>query len=317
MLVPIAQVAPGIFRIGPVDHGRPSNPTSPYLVVGRERAAVLEPGEDGLVPAVVQAIRECDLELDSFTYIMPTHIHLHHIQGVPLLLNHLTKAKVLVHPRGAPHLIEPTRLVRESIEAWGDKCYGPFPPIPREKVMVVEDGQVIDLGGRELEIIYTPGHSAHHLSFFDRQTRALFSGDMVALHTPGNDRGHHDIRPPLFDVEKWLQSLHRLQALKPSLIITHREGGVVFAPQNTLKWAEEDMMAIERICREGMKAKMSFRDMARSVQEYGRRVGALPRRESDDPAFSSGGLSGLIAYIRRKDPSLEFPADFTQMMRGG
>ena len=137
------------------------------------------------------------------------------------------------------------------------------------------------------------------------------------MHTPGNDRGHHDIRPPLFDVEKFLQSLHRLQALHPKLIITHREGGVVFSPEKTLQWAEEDILAIERICREGMKGNKSFKDMAISVQEYGRRVGALPRRQSDDAAFSSGGLFGLINYLHRKDPSLEMPKDISPRMRGG
>ncbi len=315
MVIPITQVAKGIFRVGPLDTGHASAPTTPYIVVGSQRTAIVEPGEDGQAPGLLEAVKLCDLPLSHVAYIVPTHIHMHHIQGAPLLLKQLPQAKFVVHPRGAPHVIEPARLVQSTIEAWGDKCYGTFSAIPKEKVMTVEDGQVLDLGDTGLEFIYAPGHAPHHMGVFDRRTRALFMGDTVSLGGPARERGYHDIRPPLFDVDKFIQTGRRFMALKPSMLLSFALNGASLAPDKTLKWAEEDILAIERICRDGMKRKMSFKEIVRQVEDFEDSLGSRTRdQRRSGPEFNSGGLYGMLAYIHRKDPSLEIPADATQRM---
>ncbi len=321
----ITQVAKGILRIGPVESAGPgrrghhTSLTSPYLIIGKEQAMVLEPGEDCQVAATVDALKKCGVALDKVGYIWASHIHLHHIQAVPDLMKQLPKAKFVVHPRGAPHVIEPTRLVASSIEAWGDQCYGPMAPLPKERVMSVEDNQIIDLGRKQIQVIYAPGHAPHHMGLFDLETRALFPGDIAMVPGPGRERGHHDIRPPLFDVDKFVASIEHYLSLKPSMLLTFGDrGGAVFSVEDSLRWAIEDHRAIERICADGMRRKQSFKEISARVEEYSTAVDSQPigGRETG-PEFTSGGLSGMIAYVHRKDPSLELPKDLTRRMRGG
>jgi len=316
MVVPITEVVPGIMRIGPIATGHPSAPTSPFLVVGNKRAIVIEPGEDGQVDPIVEAVKTCGLDVGAVDYVWASHIHFHHIQGVPPLLKKLPNAKFLVHPRGAAHVIEPTRLIQSTIEVWGDKCYGPFEAIPKERVLSVDDGQVMDVGGRQLEIIHAPGHAPHHMALFDIQTRALFYGDIAVLGTPGKWRGYHDVRPPLFDVDKFVETIHRYEALNPAIILTFTYGGVSHSPQETLRWAIQDHVAIAKICEDGMRQRLNVREVYRQVAEYEQKVGAAVDVEAaSNPERGSGGIIGLFNFLKRKYPELELPADARPRMR--
>ncbi len=322
MFVPITEVAKGLLRVGPIETGRvdatgkPSGPTSPYLAVGQDRVAILEPGEDGQMAALMEAIKVCDVDEDRIDYIWASHIHFHHIQVLPKLLKRLPKAKFLVHPRGAPHLMEPTRLIQSTIEVFGDKCYGPFEAIPKERIVTVEDNQIIDLGGKQLQVIYAPGHAPHHMGLFDLETRALFYGDVAVLGTPGKWRGHHDIRPPLFDVDKFVETIRRYQALNASMILTFTYGGVSHSPQDTLRWALEDHLAIQRICLDGMKNKMSAQEMALRSAIYESAAGTGPDVEPGATG-GTGGIFGIINFLKRKYPDLEVPGDISRRLRSG
>ncbi len=323
MYVPVTEIVRGIFRIGPIETGRieangvPSGPTSPYLVLGKDRALIAEPGEDGQRPALLEGLRECNVDLKDIAYVWASHIHLHHVQGVPQLLKVLPNAKFLVHPRGAPHVIEPTRLIQSTIEVWGDKCYGKFEPIPREKVMPVDDNQIIDLGRKQLQVIHAVGHAPHHMGLLDLETRALFSGD-IAMLSLNQERAHSDIRPPLFDLDKFLDSVHRYQALDPKIMLSFRHGGVSHLPQQTLRWVEEDHLIIEKICEDGMRRNRSFKEIVQDMEKYAGWIGTRPPgREGETAEFAGGGLYGMINYVKRKHPELPMPADSTKRLRGG
>ncbi len=326
--VPVTQVAKGIHRIGPLTTGHTSHPTSPYLIVGKTKAMVCEPGQDGQVPGIIEAIEKCELERDQVEYVWASHIHLYHVQGLSVLLKELPKAKFLVHPRGAPHVIDTGRLMEQTREIWDvespdkpgvKRCYGPMQPVPANRVTTVEDNQIIDLGGKKVQIIFAPGHAPHHMALFDLETRALFPGDICMVPGPGKPRGGHDIRPPMFYLDQFLQTVQHYIDLKPSVLLTFGDrGGTVFNTEECLRWAIEDHLAIERMCRDGLQRKQSFHDIVRRVNEYMDAVGARPSRprERDTPEFASGGLLGMLAHIRRKDPSLDLPPDITWKMRG-
>lgn len=177
--------------------------------------------------------------------------------------------------------------------------------------MAVEDGHVLDLGGKELEILHTPGHAPHHISILDRLTRAVWPGDLPSYGDPGHPRMGHDIRPPLFDLKNYLEAVQRLRALKPSVFLTFHDWGVDFSPEETLSWNEELHLALERICREGMKQKASFKEILRRAEEWQSSREAMPVGESG----LAGGLFGLIAFLHRQDPSLEMPRGATPLMR--
>ncbi len=313
MAVTVKEEAKGIFRIGPLQSAHPgrtghhSSLTSPFLAVGSERVWVLEPGEDVQVPGTLEALKQLGLGLDRVEYVWASHIHLHHIQGLPQLLRELPRAKFLVHPRGAPHVVETTRLVETTIQVWGDKCYGPFGGIPQAKVAPVQDGQVFDLGGKELEIIYAPGHAPHHMGLFDRQTKVLFPGD---LNTGANSfGGPGGSSPTIFDTEKFLSSLRRFQDFNPSMVLTFGQHEVL--PVEILKYAEVDHIVVERACLEGMKQKMSMAEINRRVELIREwiRAGEHQGGESEQAIRAEQGApANMIAYLLRKHPELEMPS---------
>ncbi len=317
MAIPIKEEAKGIFRLGALETGRPSANTSPFLVVGEERAAIVEPGEEGQAPQLLEGIKQLGVGLDRVAYVIASHIHLHHIQGVPTLLKGLPQAKFVVHPRGAPHVIEPTRLIESTLAIFGPDCYRPMTPVPADRVMPVNDGQVLGLGGRELEIIWSPGHAPHHMCIFDRLTRVVFAGDAFGTGEGSFGRpGRPGDSPTMYNPDMAVASLHRLRDLKPSIFLVFGQRQPLPA-EDTLKGGEANIRAIERICLEGMRQKVGideldrrcdqFADWVRTerVEGYDTGFGALRRRDQGAPP-------ALVQYLRRQDPSLEMPAGAEQ-----
>lgn len=321
-LGPITEVADGIFRIGPLENYSRTPNTSPFLVVGEERAAIMEPGEGGQVPELLDGIKEIGVSLDRIAYIIPTHIHLHHCAAVNELLKQLPQATMVAHERAVPHLVEPTRLNEGTFAVWGEGC-PQLSPVPRDRILSVAGGEVLDLGGRELEIVDAGGHAPHMFVVFDRRTKTLFAGDVVGVLHLGMKRGRPDILPPLFNVERHIESVHRVRALKAErLLIFGWNGGSQSAEHvdKLLQWQEEDVRAVERICLEGMKKGTSSAEIGQKVSEYYESVGAViphfkmpeERKEEEKEGrrgsqMAAGAPFGMVAYLMKKYPDLKRP----------
>ena len=306
-MISITEIVKGIFKIGPLDTHSRTPWTAPFLVVGSERAAIVEPGEGGQALELMEGIKEIGVGLDRIAYIIASHIHLHHVHSINMLLPKMPQAKVVVHQHGAPHLVEPTRLNASTLQVWGKDSGCPqISPVPQDRIWGVSGGEVIDLGGRELEIIETLGHSPHHISIFDRLTRVLFPGDAVGVIRLGCERANPDIRPPLFELEIAEDSLRRLRALKPSLLLVFGHNALSHSPDKTLRWAEEDIRTVERIVRESMKQKISSLEIGRRVHEYYDSVGiGYPATGAEG---RRGGMMGpMYRYLQKQDTSLETP----------
>ncbi len=156
------------------------------------------------------------IELD---YIFVTHVHLDHAGGAGQLARNYLKAPVVVHPRGARHLIDPSRLVESVRQATGDlfSFYGEAIPIDASRVYKAKDGEQFHLGNATIiETIYSPGHAPHHLCFFEPNERILFSGDAGGAFL--NGRLYPTTTPPSFDLEVSLQTIDKLRALHPKKI---------------------------------------------------------------------------------------------------
>jgi glyoxylase-like metal-dependent hydrolase (beta-lactamase superfamily II) len=156
---------------------------------------------------------------------LATHVHLDHAGGAGPLAQACPNATVAVHERGAKHLIKPAYLVRSVREATGPMFhhYGEAVPIPRERLLELEGGEVISLGGGfKIRVLATPGHAPHHLCFFEERNRALFVGDAAGIYWPKADRLLPTTPPPSFDLELSLRSLELLQGLgAKQLLYTH------------------------------------------------------------------------------------------------
>lgn len=222
------------FRAGitaiDVDLMRPRMAAS-HLVVEGGRAAFVDTGTTYSVPTLLAALAAKALAPSAVDWVLVTHVHLDHAGGAGALMRELPNARCAVHPRGARHLADPAQLIAGSRKVFGedrfDALYGELVPIPESRLFVAEDGARIELAGRELELIHTPGHALHHYCIIDAAHSLIFSGDTFGLSYRDLDvDGHAFIFPTTtpvhFDPEALCRSVDRLMAYGPkSVFLTH------------------------------------------------------------------------------------------------
>jgi glyoxylase-like metal-dependent hydrolase (beta-lactamase superfamily II) len=165
---------------------------------------------------------------DDLHYLLPTHVHLDHSGSCGTLARMFPNASVRVHPRGEPHLSDPTRLLKGAGEVFGESLmqkFGTPDPISSKRVHSVLDDEQIALGnGVTLRTVWTPGHAPHHLSYLLEETGALFTGDAVGVYSPAVPVLVPTSPPPSFNLEKAVGSLERLRGLSPVQLLTPHFG---------------------------------------------------------------------------------------------
>ncbi len=195
-----------------------------HIVQHRGRAAFVDVGTNDSVPYLLAALEALGIARESVDYLLLTHVHLDHAGGAGRLMRELPNAVAVLHPRGGPHMIDPTKLIAGSQAVYGDerfrRLYGDMLPIPAERVQVTRDGDTLSLAGRELEILHTPGHAMHHQVFVDRAHACIFTGDTFGLSYRELDspRGAFIIpttTPTQFDPEQLIASVERLLSYSP------------------------------------------------------------------------------------------------------
>ncbi|RLQ21609.1 MBL fold metallo-hydrolase [Seongchinamella sediminis] len=202
-----------------------------YLVQSGRECAVVETGTIYSVPALLQLLQALAISPGQVRYVIPTHVHLDHAGGAGAMMRHFPEAELVVHPRGARHLIDPGKLVAASRQVFGDarfaSQYGDVVPVPESRVRAAEDGLCLELAGRRLQLRHTPGHADHHLCVWDQQSQGWFSGDVFGisyqwLRTPGGDFCMPTTTPSQFRPEALKSSINLLAAASPARIyLTH------------------------------------------------------------------------------------------------
>lgn len=210
--------------------GRPAF-CAAYLLVEAGRAAFIDCGTLHSVPNMLAALEAAGLPRDAVDYVIATHVHLDHAGGAGALLRELPAAQLVVHPRGAPHLVDPEKLIASARQVYGDalfeQAYGGLVPAPAERVVEAADGAVLDLGGRPLLLAHTPGHALHHLSVWDERSRAWFTGDVFGISYREFDVGGRPFAipstsPVQFDPGQMKDSIRRLLSMQPGAChVTH------------------------------------------------------------------------------------------------
>jgi len=193
----------------------------PYLLTGSDEIAIIDPGPGTTYEALLASLRELDIDPQDVTHLLATHIHLDHTGAIGTLLRYMPKAKVLVHSKGAPHLLDISRLVASAERIYKDRMrtlWGAIEPVPAERLQVIEDGNILSIAGRRLEVHYTPGHAAHHVVFFDVHSGELFAGDVAGVRLPGIDYVRPPTPPPDLDIEAWSSSIDKLKKLHPDVL---------------------------------------------------------------------------------------------------
>jgi glyoxylase-like metal-dependent hydrolase (beta-lactamase superfamily II) len=218
-----------------------------HLIVQDERAALVDTGSSRSLPNALAALERLGLGPDAVDYVMLTHVHLDHAGGAGAMMARFPNARLVVHPRGARHMIEPSKLLEGVTAVYGAefvrKVYGEIPPIDAARVIEARDGQSVRLAGRELVCLDTPGHARHHLCFHDRAGGGIFTGDLFGVSLREWDAGGRSFvfpitTPPQFEPDRMRDSLARLLALRPGAVyLAHysRLGDVEAAAEQLLE----------------------------------------------------------------------------------
>jgi glyoxylase-like metal-dependent hydrolase (beta-lactamase superfamily II) len=290
----LEQLADGTYRL----EGRVPGVNAVFAVyfIQDGNGAIIEPGPAALVPSVQEAVVE--LGLSHPEYIIPTHIHLDHAGGLGRLAKVFPATKIVVNRQGARHLVEPSRLIKSTRMAFGDDfeaTYGPILPVPKSRLKVVQDGERLPVGSRELVIIYTPGHAAHHIAIFDTKTGGLFCGEALGLIYSFGYPPLPAVAPPSFDMELYLNDMEKLKALKPRLLF-YSHGTVAREPERLISTAMENTKLVGDFILRDLKAGEREEAVISHVGDYLRNhFGAL----LDEYELGSN-VKGYIHYFRKK-----------------
>lgn len=269
------EAAPGIRGIDTLMCGR-EKATSAYLVEAEEPALV-ETGPTTSVQAVLDGLSALGVGPNDLAHIVVTHIHLDHAGGAGALLPYFPRATVWVHERGAPHLADPKKLVASAARIYGEKSlqmlFGPVEPIPNERLRSLTDGDLVPLGNRTIEAVYTPGHASHHVCLIDDATQGVFVGDALGVFLPDARILRPATPPPEFDLELAVESIGRVADRKPSRLLFSHFGPADdvtdlcrLATHRIKRWAEivdqaltetQDVLEVVRILKERTSDEMN------------------------------------------------------------
>lgn len=202
-----------------------------HMIVADGRVAFVDTGCNDSLPHALATLARFGLGPDSVDYVIPTHVHLDHAGGAGAMMRTFPNAKLIIHPRGARHMAEPSKLVAGVCAVYGEeyvsRVYGEIVPVPVERIVEAPDNFTVSLAGRELVCLDTPGHARHHLCVLDRRTGGIFSGDMFGLSyreldVAGRAFLFPTTTPSQFEPEAMRRSVRRLLELRPEAIyLTH------------------------------------------------------------------------------------------------
>ena len=202
-----------------------------YILRQGNEVAIIETGNKYSATNVQKALEMDGLSFSDVAYIIPTHVHLDHAGGAGELMNRCQNAQLIVHPRGARHMIDPSKLIAGAIAVYGEanykKLYGEIIPIDSSRVIEADDNFILDFEGRELKFIDTPGHARHHFCIWDEMTGSMFTGDTFGVSYREFDKGNEvyifpSTSPVQFDPEALIKSIEKLITYRPKRVcLTH------------------------------------------------------------------------------------------------
>jgi glyoxylase-like metal-dependent hydrolase (beta-lactamase superfamily II) len=277
------------------------------ILSGPNGVAIVDPGPSTCLSTLENALHTAGITWQDVEAILLTHIHLDHAGSTGSILMRNPRIDVFVHERGAPHLIDPGKLIDSATRYFGpanmDRFWGEIAAVPRDRLRVLAGGERIEAGGHTLDVLYTPGHAHHHVTYFDSSGGITFVGDVAAMRV---ERGPvvPPTTPPEFDLELWLDSIERIGARQPQTVFLTHFGPIddveahLDAAAESLRW----MVAVGRDCLE-----MDVTDAGRS-QAFGARVRrhlldamAADRVGAYEPTSSVEALwFGIARYLRNR-----------------
>src|SRR5713226_4226050 len=269
--------------------------------------ALVDPGPGSTLETLHRELQTHGLSVSDLDAILLTHIHLDHAGASGALVREQPRLPVYVHKNGAPHMADPSKLLASAQRLWPNelqRLFGEMLPVPAENLRILEGGETLTLGSSKLEVVYTPGHASHHVSYFDHDEGVAFVGDTTGVRIEGHSYVMPATPPPDIDLEIWENSFTAILERKPArLFLTHfgfsenPAEHVLLFRERLHKWAEMAEKSM-RSASDESAALASFMAAARGeIAEY------LPAEEVEHYVFNAGlnlSFLGLARYLRKR-----------------
>lgn len=271
-------------------------------------AALIDPGPASTLSTLRRALERKGLAVRDIRQVLLTHIHLDHAGATGTLVKDNPRIEVYVHARGAPHMIDPSKLLASAERLYAgdmERLWGEFLPVPADRVRVLEGGERINAAGRELQVAHTPGHASHHVSYFDGASRIAFVGDTAGIRRGAGVYVMPPAPPPDIDLEAWRESESRILAWEPeTLFLTHF--GPFQGPRVHFQELMERLNDWSRIVRR-LLLDATLTDEQRQERFVAEVLGEIRRTVGDEESrqYSRAGRldyswQGLARYWRKK-----------------
>jgi len=277
------------------------------LLESNGHRALVDPGPDSTLENLRQQLSAHGLSVADLDTILLTHIHLDHAGATGALVRENPRLVVYVHKLGAPHLIDPSKLVASAERLWPNelqKLFGIPIPVPAGNLRVLEGGETIVHGARKIDVAYTPGHASHHVSYFDNAEGVAFTGDTAGVRIEGQDYVMPATPPPDIDLKIWDASFAAIRERKPArLFLTHfgfsdnPEEHLALFRERLHRWAATTDEIIRRAGDESAAMDPFMATMRKEIAEH------LPADEVEHYIFSAGlnlSFLGLARYLRKR-----------------
>ncbi len=286
--------------------GRPRSIAAALLESDGHRA-IIDPGPESTLVTLRERLHARGISVAQLNAILLTHIHLDHAGASGSLVRENPQIAVYVHDLGAPHMIDPSRLLASAQRLWPDtlhQLFGDTLPVPKENLRILQGGEKLTLGTRKVEVEYTPGHASHHVSYFDGSEGIAFVGDTTGIRIDNGPYILPATPPPDISLEIWEKSFATILARRPSrLFLTHF--GFAGNPAEHIEefrrrlhhWAQ---LAAEVLRSASSEAEAKNAFVARAQGEMQEQLGA---KEADHHAFTAGldlSFLGLARYLRKR-----------------
>jgi glyoxylase-like metal-dependent hydrolase (beta-lactamase superfamily II) len=286
--------------------GRPRSIAAGLLESDGHRA-IVDPGPGSTLETLHQQLQARGIGAGDLDAILLTHIHLDHAGATGALVRENPRLAVYVHRKGAPHVIDPSKLLSSAARLWPDKLqllFGEVLPVPAENLRILEGGENLLFGARKLEVVYTPGHASHHVSYFDQTEGVAFVGDTAGVRIEGNSFVMPATPPPDIDLSIWDTSFAAILERNPArLFLTHF--GYSDSPSEHILLFRERLHRWAALAEEILRTAPSDSAAMDSFMSatYAEISQHLPVTEADHYAFSAGlnlSFLGLTRYLRKR-----------------
>lgn len=268
--------------------------------------AIVEAGPTVTVPNLLAGLKEIGVGVEDVDYVAVSHIHLDHGGGAGALLKHLPNARLIVHKRGAPHMVNPGKLWMQARQVLGKvaELYEEPVPVAKERIIVSEDGMVFDLGSDvELKVIETLGHASHHQSFYEKRSEGIFPGDTAGIYIP-EFNVIIPTTPPPFHLETTLASIEKLKQLNPKPLYYSHFGQATDASEKLQAHADQ-LKLWANIVAEKMKEEATIDEMKEEIIKRDPAIRKVKDYINTHPILGRGvilqNIQGFTWYFKYKE----------------